>query len=144
MDLDINALREQLGLDKVAKAVESINAAQEADRLAKEKAAREEAETARVKSIVDAAIGSEKTKLEEAHTLVKTLETKLAQSNEAFAQTVEKLQSEITAKSTEISQILAARDGRAFVANPVAKAMLGDQAQFEKSVESVVLLGFSS
>ena len=141
MDLDINALREQLGLDKVAKAVDAINAAQEADRLAKEKAAREEAETARVKSLVDAAMGSEKTKLEEAHTLVKTLETKLAQSNEAFAQTVEKLQSEITAKSTEISQILAARDGRAFVANPVAKAMLGDQAQFEKQVEQVVLLG---
>lgn len=141
MDLDINALREQLGLDKVAKAVDAINAAQEADRLAKEKAAHEEAETARVKSLVDAAMGSEKTKLEEAHTLVKTLETKLAQSNEAFAQTVEKLQSEITAKSTEISQILAARDGRAFVANPVAKAMLGDQAQFEKQVEQVVLLG---
>lgn len=141
MDLDINALREQLGLDKVAKAVDAINAAQEADRLAKEKAAREEAETARVKSLVDAAMGSEKTKLEEAHTLVKTLETKLAQSNEAFAQTVEKLQSEITAKSTEISQILAARDGRAFVANPIAKAMLGDQAQFEKQVEQVVLLG---
>lgn len=141
MDLDINALREQLGLDKVAKAVESINAAQEADRLAKEKAAREEAETARVKSLVDAAMGSEKTKLEEAHTLVKTLETKLAQSNEAFAQTVEKLQTEISAKSQEISQILAARDGRAFVANPIAKAMLGDQAQFEKQVEQVVLLG---
>lgn len=60
MDLDINALREQLGLDKVAKAVDAINAAQEADRLAKEKAAREEAETARVKSLVDAAMGSEK------------------------------------------------------------------------------------
>lgn len=141
MDLDINALREQLGLDKVAKAVDAINAAQEADRVAKEKAAREEAETARVKSLVDAAMGSEKTKLEEAHTLVKTLETKLAQSNEAFAQTVEKLQTEISAKSQEISQILAARDGRAFVANPIAKAMLGDQTQFEKQVEQVVLLG---
>ena len=91
MDLDINALREQLGLDKVAKAVDAINAAQEADRVAKEKAAREEAEAARIKSLVDSAIGEDKNKLEEAHTLVKTLETKLAQSNEAFAQTVEKL-----------------------------------------------------
>lgn len=142
MDLDINALREQLGLDKVAKAVDAINAAQEADRVAKEKAAREEAETARVKSLVDAAMGSEKTKLEEAHTLVKTLETKLAQSNEAFAQTVEKLQGEITAKSTEISQILAAREGKGFVGNAISKAILGDQAQFEKQVEQVVLLGY--
>ena len=141
MDLDINALREQLGLDKVAKAVDAINAAQEADRVAKEKAAREEAEAARIKSLVDSAIGEDKNKLEEAHTLVKTLETKLAQSNEAFAQTVEKLQSEITAKSTEISQILAAKDGRAFAGNAVTKALFGDQAQFEKQVEQVVLLG---
>lgn len=141
MDLDINALREQLGLDKVAKAVDAINAAQEADRVAKEKAAREEAEAARIKSLVASAIGEDKNKLEEAHTLVKTLETKLTQSNEAFAQTVEKLQSEITAKSTEISQILAAKDGRAFVGNAVTKALFGDQAQFEKQVEQVVLLG---
>lgn len=142
MDLDINALREQLGLDKVAKAVDAINAAQEADRLAKEKTARDEAETARVKTLIDSAMGAEKTKLEEASQLVKNLEAKLTQSNEAFAQTVEKLQTEITAKSTEISQILAARDGRAFVANPIAKAMMGDQTQFEKSVEQVVLLGY--
>ena len=141
MDLDINALREQLGLDKVAKAVDAINAAQEADRVAKEKAVREEAEAARIKSLVASAIGEDKNKLEEAHTLVKTLETKLAQSNEAFAQTVEKLQSEITAKSTEISQILAAKDGRAFAGNAVTKALFGDQAQFEKQVEQVVLLG---
>lgn len=142
MELDMIELRKQLGLDKLDQVVNSINDAQEAERKAKEKDAREAAEAARVKSLVDAAIGAEKNKLEEAHSLVKTLETKLNQSNEAFAQTVEKLQTEITAKSQEIGQILAAREGKAFVGNAITKAMLGNQEQFEKSVEQVVLLGY--
>lgn len=142
MELDMIELRKQLGLDKLDQVVTSINNAQEAERQAKEKDAREAAEVARVKALVDAATGADKTKLEEASTLVKALEAKLNQSNEAFAQTVEKLQTEITAKSTEISQILAAREGKGFVGNAISKAILGDQAQFEKSVETVVLLGY--
>ena len=135
-------LRKQLGLDKLDQVVTSINDAQVAERQAKEKEAREVAEQARVKALVDAAVGEDKKTLEEASALVKQLETKLNQSNEAFAQTVEKLQGEISAKSTEISQILAAREGKGFVGNAISKAILGDQVQFEKSVESVVLLGY--
>lgn len=142
MELDMIELRKQLGLDKLDQVVNSINDAQEAARLAKEKDAREAAEAARVKALVDAAVGNDKKTLEEASALVKQLETKLNQSNEAFAQTVEKLQGEITAKSQEIGQILAAREGKGFVGNAISKAILGDQAQFEKSVESVVLLGY--
>lgn len=142
MELDMIELRKQLGLDKLDQVVNSINDAQVAERQAKEKEAREVAEQARVKALVDAAVGEDKKTLEEASALVKQLETKLNQSNEAFAQTVEKLQGEISAKSTEISQILAAREGKGFVGNAISKAILGDQVQFEKSVESVVLLGY--
>ena len=135
-------LRKQLGLDKLDSVVDSIHASQEAERQAKEKSAREEAEQARVKALVAAATGEDKARLESAEALVKQLEAKLNTSNEAFASTVEKLQNEISAKSAEISQILAARSGKAFAANPVTTAILGDQKQFENSVEQVVLLGY--
>ena len=52
------------------------------------------------------------------------------------------IHAEISAKSAEISQILAARSGKAFAANPVTAAIIGDQKQFENSVEQVVLLGY--
>ena len=142
MELDMVELRKQLGLDKLDSVVDSIHASQEAERQAKEKAAREEAEQARVKALVAAATGEDKARLESAEALVKQLEAKLNQSNEAFASTVEKLQTEITAKSQEISQILAAREGKSFASNAISKAILGNQEQFEKSVESVVLLGY--
>ena len=141
-DLDMNKLREELGIGALTDLVKNLNATQEAERKQKEAEAKEAAELARVEKLISKATGEDRQKLEEAHTLVKTLEEKLQKSNEVFASTVEKLQAEISAKSTEISQILAAREGKSFVGNAVSKAILGDQAQFEKSVESVVLLGY--
>lgn len=113
--LNIDDLAAKLGLSNLAKNVDAILAAQQKEAEEKAAKARQEQEDARVKSLIDSATGADKAKLEEALELTKTLEAKLGESNQAFVDALAKMQNEVTAKSQEIAQLMAARDNKAFV-----------------------------
>lgn len=138
----IAELREKLGLTQLEKAAKTITDQAEKDaREAAEKAKRE-AEDARVKALVDNAMGEEKAKLETALELVKALSDKLEGNDVAgFAKKLEEIQGEVTAKSEEIAQILAAREGKNSIATAIGKAFsLEKQSDFEEEAEKAVLL----
>ncbi|ARQ96299.1 major capsid protein [Salmonella phage Stp1] len=142
MTIDINKLKEELGLGDLAKSLEGLTAAQkaaEAERMRKEQ---EEKELARMNDLVSKAVGEDRQKLEQALELVKSLDEKSKKSAELFAQTVEKQQETIVGLQDEIKSLLAAREGRSFVGNSVAKALYGTQEAFEDEVEKLVLLSY--
>lgn len=113
--LNIDELAAKLGLSSMAKNMEAILATQKAENERKEAALRAEQEEARMKSLIEAATGAERQRLEEASNLIKSLETKLDTSNQSFVEALAKMQSEVQAKSQEIAQLMAARDNKAFV-----------------------------
>lgn len=142
MTIDINKLKEELGLGDLAKSLEGLTAAQkaaEAERMRKEQ---EEKELARMNDLVSKAVGEDRQKLEQALELVKSLDEKSKKSAELFAQTVEKQQETIVGLQDEIKSLLAAREGRSFVGDSVAKALYGTQENFEDEVEKLVLLSY--
>lgn len=142
MTIDINKLKEELGLGDLAKSLEGLTAAQkaaEAERMRKEQ---EEKELARMNDLVSKAVGEDRKRLEEALELVKSLDEKSKKSAELFAQTVEKQQETIVGLQDEIKSLLTAREGRSFVGDSVAKALYGTQEAFEDEVEKLVLLSY--
>lgn len=142
MNIDINKLKEELGLGDLAKSLEGLTSAQkaaEAERMRKEQ---EEKELARMNDLVSKAVGEDRQKLEQALELVKSLDEKSKKSAELFAQTVEKQQETIVGLQDEIKSLLAAREGRSFVGDSVAKALYGTQEAFEDEVEKLVLLSY--
>ncbi|EJB4242430.1 phage major capsid protein [Salmonella enterica] len=142
MTIDINKLKEELGLSDLAKSLEGLTATQkaaEAERMRQEK---EEKELARMNDLVSKAVGEDRQKLEQALELVKSLDEKSKKSAELFAQTVEKQQETIVGLQDEIKSLLTAREGRSFVADNVAKALYGNQDTFEDEVEKLVLLSY--
>lgn len=141
MDFDINELRKQLGITDIVDAVKGIND-RESEKAAREaKAAQEAQEQARIKALIDDATGDQKTRLEAALETITSLEKKLNDNAELFATTVEKMQTSIQEKGAEIQQLLAAREGRSFYPNAVAKAMT-DSMDVVREVENVVLLSY--
>lgn len=138
--LDINALRAQLGLDNISDALKALNETQKAQKEAEEKAEREKAEQARIKALIDGATGDTKKALEDANETIKALEGKLAQSGEAFAKALEQMQDQVKAQSNEIQQLVAARNGSpALNVGALRFAKAEDAIQ---EVENVVFLSY--
>lgn len=138
----LQEMRKKLGLDKVENFIDaqSKKAADEAQEKALK--ATNDAQDARVKSLVDAANGEHKEKLEAAIGLIGSLEKRLGENDIAgFAKTIETIQEELKAKSEEIAQVLAARDGKTSVATSVSKAFgLSKEKDWEAEAEKAVLL----
>lgn len=139
---ELAAIRKELGLDKVndfidQQAEKDAKAALET----KQKAARE-AEEKRVNALVDKAVGEQKTKLEAAVALIGDLEKRLGDNDVAgFAKQMATMQEELKAKSEEIAQIMAAREGKNSIATAVGKAFNLNKAEdFEAQAEKAVLL----
>ncbi|QIN92098.1 capsid and scaffold protein [Phage NBEco002] len=142
MTIDINKLKEELGLGDLAKSLEGLTAAQKAQEAERMRKEQEEKELARMNDLVSKAVGEDRQKLEQALELVKSLDEKSKKSAELFAQTVEKQQETIVGLQDEIKSLLAAREGRSFVGDSVAKALYGTQEAFEDEVEKLVLLSY--
>lgn len=142
--LDINKLKEELGLNQVTDALKQINAANAATAAEKAAAEKAAAEEARVQKLIESATGEQRAALEAANETVKNLEGKLDTSNTAFAEALEKMQAEVVGYQDQIKQVLAARENNhSFVSGAVSKAMFGnDQELFEKEVETVALVSF--
>lgn len=142
MTIDINKLKEELGLGDLAKSLEGLTAAQKAQEAERMRKEQEEKELARMNDLVSKAVGEDRKRLEEALDLVKSLDEKSKKSAELFAQTVEKQQETIVGLQDEIKSLLTAREGRSFVGDSVAKALYGTQENFEDEVEKLVLLSY--
>lgn len=141
-DNEIQALKEKLGIAQVEKAASTILEKQQEEERKKAEAVQKEAEEARVKALVDAATGDHKEKLESALELVKGLSAKLEENDvEKFSKQVEDLQEDLKAKSDEIAQIMAAREGKSSIAAAVGKSFnLSNEKDFEEQAEKAVLL----
>lgn len=143
-ELDINKLKDQLGLTQITEALKQVNddrAKTAAEKAAAEKAAAEEL---RVQKLIEASTGEQRAALTAANDTIKALEAKLDNGNSAFATALEQMQAEVIGYQDQIKQVLAARDNQhSFVAGAVTKAMFGnDQELFEKEVENVALVSF--
>lgn len=141
MTIDVEKLKQDLGLTDIKKALDEVAREKAAAKAAEVEAARKAAEEARVQELISKAAGNQKEALEAANATIKALEGKLEQSSTTFAKTVEQLQEQLIAQADQIKQVLAAREGKNGIAVAVSKALMGDQETFEKSVEDVVLLG---
>ena len=84
-NIDITALRVQLGLDDISTALKTLNDTQKAQKEAEEKAAKEKAEQERIKALIEGATGDQRKAFEAANETIKTLEAKLQESGKAFA-----------------------------------------------------------
>ena len=113
--LNIDELASKLGLSTLSKNMEAILLAQQTEAENKAKALRMQEEEARMKSLIEAASGEDRKRLEDALNLTKTLEEKLDLSNKSFVEALSAMQAEVQAKSQEIAQLMAARDNKAFV-----------------------------
>jgi HK97 family phage major capsid protein len=142
--LDINKLRDQLGLTQITEALKQVNDDREKSAADKAAATKAIAEEARVQKLIEAATGDQRAALVAANDTVKALESKLDAGNSAFAEALQNMQKEVIGYQDQIKQVLAARDNQhSFVAGAVSKAMFGnDQELFEKEVENVALVSF--
>jgi HK97 family phage major capsid protein len=142
--LDINKLRDQLGLTQITEALKQVNDDREKSAADKAAATKAIAEEARVQKLIEAATGDQRAALIAANDTVKALESKLDAGNSAFAEALQNMQKEVIGYQDQIKQVLAARDNQhSFVAGAVSKAMFGnDQELFEKEVENVALVSF--
>jgi HK97 family phage major capsid protein len=114
MDIDVNALRKELGLDKldlVSKHLEDVNKQAAA-------VAEEALFTARIEKFLEGKEGVELKAFEAANETIKGLEAKIATNAEAFAKAVETQQEQIANQSLEIKTLLSRRDGRDLVVTP--------------------------
>lgn len=145
MDLNkIAELKSALGLDKIE---DHVNAQKEADIAAKQKAAdaeRNEKEQARMQEMVDKAVGEQKAALGGALDLITAITEKLGDNDiTGLAKSIEEMQTEIAAKSDEIAQLMAAREGLAPAAGAVKRAFgQAKEIDLEKEAEKAVFLGY--
>ncbi len=145
MDLNkIAELKAALGLDKVE---DHIAAQKQADLEARQKAAdkeRDEKEAARMQELVDKAVGEQKAALGGALELIEEVTKKLGDNDIAgMAKAIESLQGDIAAKSDEIAQLLAARDGFTPAAASVKRAFgQAKEVDLESEAEKAVFLGY--
>ena len=97
--LNIDELASKLGLSTLNKNMEAILLAQQTEAENKAKALRMQEEEARMKSLIEAASGEDRKRLEDALNLTKTLEEKLDLSNKSFVEALSAMQAEVQAKS---------------------------------------------
>lgn len=113
-NIDVNALRKELGLDKldaVSKHLDTVN---------KEAAAKAEEALfeARISKFLEGKEGVELKAFEAANATIKDLESKIATNAETFAKAVETQQEQIATQALEIKTLLSRRDGRDLVVTP--------------------------
>lgn len=141
--IDIDKLKQDLGLTDLANSLKGLTAAQKAEEARKLAAEQEAKELQRMEDLVAKATGEDRKNLAEALELIKSLDEKSKTSAESFVKAMSTQQEEITGLKEEIKSLLAARDNsRSFVADGVAKAMFGKQEDFEEEVEKLVLLSY--
>jgi len=142
--LDINKLRDQLGLTAITDALKQVSDENAKTQAAKALAAKAAEEEARVTKLIEASTGEQREALIAANDTIKALESKLDTGNTAFAKALEQMQAEVVGYQDQIKQVLASRENNhSFVAGAVGKAMFGnDQETFEKEVENVALVSF--
>ena len=141
--LDIDKLKQELGLTDLAAHLKGLTEAQKAEEARKMAAEKEAKELARMEELVGKATGKTQEDLVKALELIKSMDDASKESAKVFAKAVETQQEQIVGLQDEIKSLLAARDNsRSFVANGVAKAMFGEQDQFEEEVEKLVLLSY--
>lgn len=137
----IDEIIKSLGLDEIKKSLEDINKERALEAEKARRAQEEEAFQAKVKALVDSQVGEQKAQLLQALELVKTLQQTSTKSAEEFAKTLEERQEEVLALKEQVKQLNALRSGRGTVdVNPVTKALMGTQKDFEKEAEDLVLL----
>lgn len=112
MDIDVNKLRKELGLDKLDEVTKHL------DTVRKEEAAAAEEQlfNARIEKFLGEKIGDELKAFEAANETIKGLEDKIKVNAETFASTVEAQQEQIAEQAQEIKTLLARREGRDLVA----------------------------
>lgn len=118
-NIDINALKKELGLDKIDDLVKSNEQAQ---REQKEKKLRE-AEEKRMKSLVDSATGDLKDRLEKALTLIDAMDTASKESAQAFTDAVKASNEQIVTLQDEIKSLMARREGKDVLSVAVGKSI---------------------
>lgn len=134
--VNIEALRKELGADKIDKL---LNIYENQEKAAQEALA-QKAMDDRMQSVIDNAIGEDREKLTAAGETIKLLEEKSATSAELFASTVENLQEQIAEQATEIKTLMARREGRDLVATAVAGAVVRNNEDMEKMMEEAYLV----
>lgn len=134
--VNIEALRKELGADKIDKLLDIY----ENQEKAAQEAAKQAEMDARMQKAIDAATGEDRQKLEDAAKTIQLLEEKSATSAELFASTVETLQEQITNQATEIKTLMARREGRDLVATAVAGAVVRNDEDMEKMMEDAYLV----
>lgn len=139
-NIDITALRAQLGLDDISTALKTLNDTQKAQKEAEEKAAKEKAEQERIKALIEGATGEQRKSLEAANETIKTLESKLQESGKAFADALEAMQEQVKAQAGEINQLVAARTG--LPAMNVGALRFAKSEDLSREVENVVFLSY--
>jgi HK97 family phage major capsid protein len=134
-NIDVNALRKELGLDKldaVAKHLEEVSQ--------KDAAIAEEALfNTRVEKFLADKVGDELKKFETANETIKGLEAKIATNAEAFATAVETQQEQISNQSQEIKTLLARREGRDVVVSP-SGSTIKSSSDIEELMEQAAMV----
>lgn len=143
-DLNIEDLRKKLGLTELTDAVNSFVGDAKAKSAEEARKAKEAAEDARIEKLIASKVGEERKAFESANETIKALESKLTESNTAFAEALASMQKEVIGHQDQVKQLLAHRDnGASFTAGAVQKALFGnDQETFEKEIENVALVGY--
>lgn len=139
-NIDINALRSQLGLDDISTALKTLNESQKAQKEAEEKAAKDKAEQERIKALIEGATGDQRKALEAANETVKALEGKLQESGKAFADALEAMQEQVKSQSNEINQLVAARTG--MPGANIGALRYAKSEDLAREVENVVFLSY--
>lgn len=143
--IDINALKDQLGLTDLANTLKGLSDEQKRKAADEALAIKEAAENKRMEDMVAKATGKTAEDLQTALQLIQAMDAKSKEGADAFAKSLEKSQEEILGLKDEIKSLLSARDGKVsnFAQDAVAKALYGNsQENFEDEVEKLVLLSY--
>lgn len=141
-EVDINALRKELGLDEIANTLKAQQEEKDREKAAQAAKARDEAEEKRMAELVEKATGKQKEELNAALALIKDLDTKYKADTAEGAKALKEQEELVIAMQDQIKQLLSAREGKSFIADNINKALYGDQESFEDTAEKLVLLAY--
>ncbi|CAL9968210.1 major head protein [Vibrio phage D51] len=133
--VNIDALRKELGADKIDKLLNIYEEQENQKKLDAETKAMDE----RMQKFVDAATGEQREALEKAAEMITMLDETSKKSAELFASTVEQLQEQIAEQSTEIKTLMARREGRDLISTAVGKT-LRSESDIEQLMEEAAFV----
>jgi HK97 family phage major capsid protein len=135
MELDVNALKKELGLD----GLDDIKSHIASTKAAEQAAAEEKLFNERIEKFLGDKIGDELKAFEAANATIKDLEEKIKANAETFAKTVETQQEQIASQAQEIKTLLARRDGRDVVVAPTG-ATIKSNSDLEELMEQAAMV----